>query len=310
MGHRQVLKRAVQTLFIVATATAAVSWTRARIAPPPHPGGPRAVRVQNAGWADVYLPVGSDTVPALLFSPGLGVKVSAYRTFLADIASHGFIVIAIPYPPVTVEDNRDFLTALPIIARGLTDAVDRIAGTDSMLARVDTSRIAAMGHSFGGGASALACTDPRIKAAVDFDGSLYGRVVHEGVGCPFLLIQRSLSRFDTVDTPAFYEHRSQGRLHEDSLIAHSKLVEWATIDGLDHMSFTDGGLAFDSGKWLKEAARLRLNDARAQRIAADLAVAFLARHLGARIPGLQSPASLPRGVHRSMSPRQEHPPLT
>ena len=298
------LKRAILTLSIISAVTAALSWARARAAPPPRPRGARAVLVRHVGRANLYLPAGRDTLPTLLFSPGLGVEVSAYSTFLTDIASHGFIVVAVPYPPVKIEDNSDYLVALPIIAKGTTDFVDRIAaGTDSLLARVDTSRVGAIGHSFGGGAAALACTDRRIKAAVDLDGSLYGRVVHEGVRCPFLLIERSLSRRDTADTPIFYEDRSQGRLHEDSLIAHSELVEWVTIDDLDHMSFTDGGLAFDSWNWMREAVRLRLHGAVAQRITADLAMEFLARHLGVKLDDLRSPVPLPRGVQRVTNPR-------
>lgn len=302
--RRYLLKRAILTLSIIGAATAAVSWARARVAPPPRPSGARAVVVRNMGRGNLYLPVGRDTLPTLLFSPGLGVEVSAYNTFLTDIASHGFIVVAVPYPPIRIEGNSDYLVALPMIARGSSDVVDRIAaGTDSLLARVDTSRVAAIGHSFGGAAAALACADRRIKAAVDLDGSLYGRVVHEGVHCPFLLIERSLSRHDTIDMPIFYEDRSQGRLHEDSLIAHSELVEWVTIDDLDHMSFTDGGVAFDSWNWMRDAVRVRLNGAVAQRITADLAMEFLARHLGVKLADLRSPVPLPRGVLRIRKPR-------
>ena len=303
MNRLRSLKRAILALSIIVAVAALASWTRARVVPPPRPSGPRAVVVRNAGRADVYVPAGRDRLPTLLFSPGLGVKVSAYRTFLTDIASHGFIVVAVPYPPVTIEDNPDYLVALPIIAKGMTDVVDRIhAGIDSTLARADANRIGAIGHSFGGGAAALACADRRIKAAVDFDGSLYGRVVHDGVRCPFLLIERSLRRQDTIDTPVFHEDRSQGRLHEDSLISHSELVDWVTIDGLDHMSFTDGGLVFASSNWMGEVTRVRLNAASAQRITADVAIEFLARHLGAKLIGIQLPVPLPRGVQRVAKP--------
>jgi dienelactone hydrolase len=268
--------RALLLVVIIASASAAMRWNSARIGPPPEPSGDRLVEYRPLGWAELYLPAGHDTLPAILFSPGLGVGVDAYRTFLTDLASQGFVVVAIPYPPVKIEDNSDFVAALPKIAAGLSAAADRIArGGDSSLARIDTSRLAVIGHSFGGAAAATACTDSRFKAAVDLDGSLYGAVIHEGVRCPFLLIERSLSRADTIDKPIFYEERSQGRLHEDSLIAHSHSVTWETIDGLDHMSFTDPALAFRSRYWLKEAVGLQLNAARAQRITADLTIRFL-----------------------------------
>ena len=274
--------RALLLVVIIASASAAMRWNLARVAPAPEPSGDRLVEYRPLGWAELYLPAGHDTLPTILFSPGLGVGVAVYQTFLTDLASNGFVVMAIQYPPVKIDDNSDFVAALPKIAAGLSEVADRIArGGDSALTRIDTSRLAVIGHSFGGAAAATACADARFKAAVDLDGSLYGRVIHEGVRCPFLLIERSLSRADTIDKPIFYEERSQGRLHEDSLIAHSPSVTWETIDGLDHMSFTDPALVFDSNHWMKEAVGLRLNAARAQRVTADLTIGFLQKHLGA-----------------------------
>ncbi len=267
---------------VIALTTGALSWNRARIAAAPEPRGERMVTRSYADWADIYEPAGRDRLPTLLFSPGLGVSPAAYGTFLTDIASHGFLVVAVPYPPVKIDDNADFIPALPKISGSLSLALDRLLTSDSLRSRIDTMRIAAIGHSFGGGAAALTCIDPRLRAAVDFDGSLYGRVVHEGVRCPFLLIQQSLSRIDTVDAPVFYEERSQGRLHEDSIRAHTAHMEWVTVDGLDHMSFTDAGLTFTTSNWLNEATGRRLNAVAAQRATADSAMRFLERQL--RIP--------------------------
>ena len=272
---------ALLLVVLVGATRCAMSWNRERVAPAPGPTGDRSVGVHHAGWGDVYLPAGTDTLPTLLFSPGLGQDIAPYRTYLTDIASHGFLIVAVPYPPLKIEDNADFIPALPRIAAGLTAVMDRIdTGADSLLRRADRTRVATIGHSFGGAAAATACIDRRIKAAVDLDGSLYGPVVHQGVACPFLLIERALSRADTLDSPVWYEERSQGRLHEDSLITHSTSVTWKTIDKLDHMSFTDPALAFTTGNWFKEAMGRRLNAARAQRITADLTIEFLRTHLG------------------------------
>src|SRR5204862_5206710 len=56
--------------------------------------------------------------------------------------------------------------------------------------KLDTSRMAAVGHSFGGACSVLAMSrDRRIKAAVNIDGTPYGALPSARLDRPFLLIQ-------------------------------------------------------------------------------------------------------------------------
>lgn len=292
--------RALGLTLVIALTTSALAWNSARLAPRPEPRGDLLVRRQREGWADIYRPAGRGPFATLFFSPGFGVPIGDYTTFLTEVASNGFLVIAVPHPAVADPATAQLYDFVPLAERSVAEAMDRLS-QDTLFAHVDTSRIAVAGHSIGGAAAALACSDPRFKIAVDLDGSLYGRVVHQGVACPFLLVERSLTRFDTVDTPVFHEERSQGRLHEDSLIAHSSLVEWVTIDGLDHMSFTDSGLAFGSSNWVKEAAGLRMNAALSQRITAALMLDFLARRLDVKLEG-RGMGSLPNSVHRVTRP--------
>jgi hypothetical protein len=289
--------QAIGLVLVIALTTAGLRWNSARVAPRPEPSGDLLVTPLHEPWADVYLPAGHGPFPTLLFSPGFGTPIASYKTFLTDIASNGFVVVAVPHPQLADPDNAQLFDIAPLAGQSLVTALDSLRH-GSLLARVDTSRIAAVGHSIGGAGAALACADPRFRAAVDLDGSLYGRVVHEGVACPFLLIERSLTRMDTTDAPVFSEERSQGRLHEDSVLAHSRLVDWVTIDDLDHMSFTDQGLAFVSANWLKETAGLRLNAARSQRIAADLTLGFLAQQLDVKLERPHIDDRLPDGVHR------------
>src|ERR1043165_7000731 len=150
---RRVLS-ALSLMLVIALATAAMSWNRARVAPLPEPSGEREVSLRRGADGDFYVPAGHDRLPTLVFSTGLGVKVAAYRTFLTELASHGFLVVAVDYPAVTVEDNSQFIPALPKISASVTAALDRLTtGTDSLATRVDTTRVAAIGHSFGGGAA-------------------------------------------------------------------------------------------------------------------------------------------------------------
>jgi dienelactone hydrolase len=300
---------ALLLVLVIAFATAALQWNRARLVSPPDPAGDLLVTATHATWsdsgrvvhADVYLPAGRGPFPTLLFSPGFGVPIGSYSTFLTDVASHGFLVIAVPHPPIANADSAKLMDVEPLAARSLQSAMDYVIRTrsDSIIGRADTTRVAALGHSIGGAGAALACTDHRFKAAVDLDGSLYGRPVHEGVDCPFLLVERSLTRTDTSDAPVFYEDRSQGRLHEDSLLAHSKHVQWMTLDGLDHMSFTDAALSFRTNDWMEESLGLRMPAARAQRLACDLLVDFVSHELGVEQQSILIGDKLPRGVHQS-----------
>jgi pimeloyl-ACP methyl ester carboxylesterase len=55
------------------------------------------------------------------------------------------------------------------------EAMNQGVYTDAFVGRIDTAKIGAIGHSFGGGAAYTALyADDRIQAAVNLDGSVYG----------------------------------------------------------------------------------------------------------------------------------------
>jgi len=109
--------------------------------------------------------------------------------FLREIASHGYLVIAngapqeerpvqavlppangprpagAPPPRVTADETQ---------VRQLLGAIDWVAGSD-LGPRVDTSRIAVMGHSCGGLQALAAGADPRVDAVVAFNSGVYVR---------------------------------------------------------------------------------------------------------------------------------------
>ena len=308
------MRNRVQTLLLllvlVTAVTIAFAWNAARLASQPPPSGPMSVERRTVSWADsagvvradAYLPAGRTPVPIVLFSPGFGVAVGRYATLLTDIASHGYLVVAIPYRPIVNPDSARLIDVAPVAARTLVQALDAIAsarrGNDSTFLRADTALVAAIGHSIGGAAAAEACTeDDRIRAAINFDGSMYGRVVHEGVACPFLLIEGSLGLSDTLGkSPRFYEDRNQGVLHQDSVRSHSRHMIWLTIDRLDHMSFTDDALRFGTSSWFREATGLRLSARRAQQVSVDLAADFLQTVLSAPPGVIPAGRALPPGV--------------
>jgi dienelactone hydrolase len=101
----------------------------------------------------------------------------AYREFLAEVASHGFIVLAIgPWrdsPAPRLERSADPAQWPPFETRHsqLLDALDWITNenerrSSDFYGEVSVTKVAAMGHSCGGLQVIKVSTDPRIDTAV------------------------------------------------------------------------------------------------------------------------------------------------
>ena len=155
--------------------------------------------------------------PVVIFSPGYGASRAFYTSLLSDLASRGFIVLAVDHPYESAitqlvdgslatpierflpEDSIRFHymvrhTAIRVAdLRAVLDAVvDSTERTPfgALAGRMDHTRIAAVGHSFGGAASvATAAVDSRVRASVNIDGTLYGSLPDQALTQPFLLIE-------------------------------------------------------------------------------------------------------------------------
>lgn len=168
--------------------------TRAVVAAPVSPARPR--------W------------PVVIFSHGYGAARAFYTGMAADLASRGYIVLALdhPYESALVE-LADGTLALPIErflpqdpdrvrymeerqsprVKDIRYVVDRLIadeGLGPLAARADLSRIIAAGHSFGGSAAIGALgEDRRIVAGADLDGMLRGGVEALPQPRPVLVIE-------------------------------------------------------------------------------------------------------------------------
>ena len=129
------------------------------------------------------------------------MPVALYTSMGEDLASHGYIVVAIEHPyftgPVTYPDGRVALSldsaslnpaALQGIAATMTEDQRFVLTwlqqhqSDRALpfsTAMDLGRVGAYGHSVGGSAALqLARTDSRVKSGVNLDGTVWGDLTH------------------------------------------------------------------------------------------------------------------------------------
>ena len=125
------------------------------------------------------------TYPVVLWGNGSCVNDNfGYREFLSEIASHGFIVLAIgPYGDapaprqVRPEDPADW-PPFETNFRQHFEALDWIAAEQSrqggvLAGHVDMANVAVMGHSCGGLQAVKASSDPRITTTLVLNSGLF-----------------------------------------------------------------------------------------------------------------------------------------
>jgi predicted dienelactone hydrolase len=239
--------------------------------PPRVSAFPRFV-FRRFGEADTHAVQGAPVAPGpawpvILFSPGYGASRAFYSGLAADLASRGYVVLAVDHPyEVAVTQLADGRVVGPAHDAGRTDAervaymerqvvvraadlrfvLDQLARPNSLppvlAGRLDAGRVAAIGHSFGGATAALlASQDPRIGAAADIDGMLYGPVRGETFRGPFLLVES-----DHTEGLSPYMAATQ------AVLSRVSASGWRyAIGGANHFSFTDADRFFSPpGRWL------------------------------------------------------------
>ncbi|HUZ45368.1 MAG TPA: hypothetical protein VMW54_01900 [Terriglobia bacterium] len=236
---------------------------------------PAKVRVHAV--ANAPLAAKEKSYPVLVFSTGFGNLPSDYTSLLEDLASSGYIVLGITNtysaPVVRFPDGRaaQHLPAasfphgprqaiqaagdnmVKVWAADVRFSLDRLQEMDAnpksrFHGRLDLERVGLLGHSFGGAATAEACsTDPRCKAGIDMDGTLFGSVLKTGVKRPFLFllsdwtlspswVQKTLSG---VSLRRIKEHETDIK-HQMQEVCRDSAGCWDThIKGTRHFNFTD-----------------------------------------------------------------------
>jgi predicted dienelactone hydrolase len=111
--------------------------------------------------------------------------------------------------------------------------------------RVDANTAGAFGHSFGGAVAAQVCyLDPRIRAALDLDGSLFGEVQREGLHKPFMFISEDATQHTREEVARMnMESRIDAALDQsDAAMVRKSGGFRIFLHGSTHASFTDRAL--------------------------------------------------------------------
>ncbi len=285
-------------------------------------------------------PIAQDDLPfpVLLFNPGWNGRRTSNTYLIEDLASHGFTVAAIDHPynsePVVFPDGRVVLPSSAysmdfskhsleeILANGNDELIRQTADTrfvlDRMQAmnsdpgspfykRLDTQHAGALGFSMGGAVAAQAClSDPRIRAALDLDGSLFGPVREEGLPKPFMFILEDVT-YRTPEEIARLPHGEQVDaaldISDDAMFRKYGGYR-VYLHGATHVSFTDKAI-FSPYRSLSGAGTIRPR--RQFLIVRQYALAFFEKTLQEKNPLLleQQPGPFPEASFHTMSPEQK-----
>ena len=101
--------------------------------------------------------------PVITWGNGTCGQSGGYASFLATVASHGFVIFA-ANSRFTDQGNNEMLKALDFAKAANEDP------KSVYYQKLDLEKVGAMGHSQGASATANAARDPRIKAVILWNG--------------------------------------------------------------------------------------------------------------------------------------------
>ena len=106
-----------------------------------------------------------EQLPVLIFCNGGCMDTSiGYENMLTEVASHGYVVIAIGELQMMAQHEKDQHTPSSMVQKALDWICQRAADPASpYYNKVDTTRMAAAGHSCGGAQVLANAADPRLK---------------------------------------------------------------------------------------------------------------------------------------------------
>jgi predicted dienelactone hydrolase len=251
--------------------------------------------VKTNSKEDLRLSNKQQSYPIVLFSHGAGTTMEIQMSQSEDLASHGYIVVAIDHTYVSAgtvfpdrivsakEATTNFNVVEPaevitqIMAEDTSFVIDQLAEinegkTQSIFGgRLDLEKIGVIGHSVGGAvAYNLAINDRRVKAAIDLDGVVFITLPSNlKDAAPFLMLANDQYHIQAIEngTPLMKKFEEMDDIDQRITIdlygrqevydeAYNRAEQYLTgliqvlkssgnlftIEGSDHMKFTDIGL--------------------------------------------------------------------
>ena len=109
-----------------------------------------------------------EKLPVLVFCNGGCMDTSiGYENMLADVASYGYVVVAIGQLQMLAQHEKDQHTPSSMVRKALDWICQQAADPASpYYNKIDTERIAAAGHSCGGAQVLANAADPRLKTCL------------------------------------------------------------------------------------------------------------------------------------------------
>jgi predicted dienelactone hydrolase len=226
--------------------------------------------------------------PVILFSPGAGTVPALYSSLFEDLASHGYVIVAVDHPyddlAVVLSDGRvvkqakqpnggeellrfqrQRVTVRTQDLRFVLDQLERVADgrvADPLRGRLDLAQIGALGHSVGGMTAAELCKyDRRVLACANMDGvvsalPVYTEDAPQGLERPFLFLEKPFLAMkgekpeDAQRRLAFLREKGNAILSG----VRSGTSYRVTITGATHATFSDEEFLESQGG--KEQTRL------------------------------------------------------
>jgi predicted dienelactone hydrolase len=232
--------------------------------------------------------------PVLLFSPGWGASREDYTGLCVDLASRGYVVVALSHPyesavsvlasgqvvgtsgnasqfGASMADMSDIRAADSSFVLDQLIDLARIEPTSPLVGHLDVQHVGMIGHSLGGATAVqVISSDARFQVGVNIDGTLSDSLAAARLDRPFLWLQS-----DGQHQDHYLQVRDElmGGLRQDGHVI--------VVGGSVHQSFSDAQSYFSAiGRgMLGDGARPEAADDITWRTG-DVVTAFVGPYLG------------------------------
>ena len=224
-------------------------------------------------WAMPDAPIAAENspFPVLFFSPGFLMAAQLYSSLIEEMASHGYVVVAINHTdacwPVVFPDGsspvvlpelvnvfsntqRSYLQTFDMTQETWVKDIEFVISwlrNQPLAKSLDFSRMGIFGHSFGGSVAMEATRQNKdFKAIANLDSMLFGPSWDKPLETPslFVVAEKSLTYEDAINAGLTSE-QFEGMVARYSKKVFDQLKDnsfYVTVKDTEHASFVDSKL--------------------------------------------------------------------